>query len=55
MKENLLLVKDFLKLKNKIYKNTNAISKNVSIDKLDDIVDEYNSTYYRAVKMKLII
>ena len=29
-----------------------AISKNVYIDKLDDIVDEYNNTYHRTIKMK---
>ena len=29
-----------------------AISKNVYIDKLDDIVNEYNNTYHRATKMK---
>ena len=34
-------------LKNKIYKYMTSISKNVYIDKLDDIVDEYNNTYHR--------
>ena len=29
-----------------------AISRNVYIDKLDDIVDEYNNTYYKKIKMK---
>ena len=29
-----------------------SISKNVYIDKLDDIVDEYNNTYHRTLKMK---
>ena len=33
-------------LKSKIYKYMTSISKNVYIDKLDDIVDEYNNTYY---------
>ena len=28
------------------------VSKNVYIDKLDDIVDEYNNTYHRTIKMK---
>ena len=32
--------------KGKIYKYMTSISKNVHIDKLDDIVDEYNNTYY---------
>ena len=31
-------------LKNKIYKHMAAVSKNVYIDKLDDIVNEYNNT-----------
>ena len=39
-------------LKNKIYKYMTTISKNVYIDKLDDIVDEYNNTYYKTIKMK---
>ena len=30
-----------------------SISKNVYIDKLDDIVDEYNNTYHRTIKKKL--
>ena len=32
----------------------NSISKNVYIDKLDDIVNEYNSNTYRTIKMKPI-
>ena len=39
-------------LKNKIYKYTTSISKNVYIDKLDDIVNKYNNTYHRIIKMK---
>ena len=39
-------------LKNKIYRYMTAISKNVFIDKLDDIVDEYNNTYHKTIKMK---
>ena len=38
--------------KTKIYKYTTAISKNVYIDKLDNIVNEYNNTYNRTIKMK---
>ena len=38
-------------LKNKIYKYMTAISKNVYIDKLDDIVNEYNNTYHRTITM----
>ena len=29
-----------------------SISKNVYINKLDDIVNEYNNTYHRTIKMK---
>ena len=29
-----------------------SVSKNVYIDKLDDMVSEYNNTYHRAIKMK---
>ena len=39
-------------LKNKIYKNMTAISKNVYFDVLDDIVGEYNNTYHKTIKMK---
>ena len=39
-------------LKTKIHKYTTSISKNVYIDKLDDIVNEYNNTYHRTIKMK---
>ena len=31
-----------------------SISKNVFIYKLDDIVNKYNNTYYRTLKMKLV-
>ena len=39
-------------LKTKIYKYMTSVSKNVYIDKLDDIVHEYNNTYHRTFKMK---
>ena len=39
-------------LKNKIYKHMTAISKNVYFDVLNDIVDEYNNTYHKTIKMK---
>ena len=42
----------FRTLKNKIYKYMTSILKNVYIDKLDDIVDEYDNTYHRSIKMK---
>ena len=41
-------------LKGTIYKYMTSISKNVYIDKLDDIVDEYNNTYHTTIKIKPI-
>ena len=32
-----------------------AILKNVYIDKLDDIVKEYNNKYHTSIKMKLVV
>ena len=29
-----------------------SVSKNVYINKLDDIVNEYNNTYHRTIKMR---
>ena len=40
------------KLKTKIYKYMTSVQKNVYVDKLDDIVGEYNNTYRRTIKMK---
>ena len=37
-------------LKNKSYKYMTSISKNVYIDKLDDIVNKYNNTYHSTIK-----
>ena len=39
-------------LKNKVYKYTTSISKNLYIDKLDDIANKYNNTYHSTIKMK---
>ena len=41
-------------LKSKIYKYITSISKNVYIDRLDGIVNEYNNTYHTTIKMKPI-
>ena len=41
-------------LKNKIYKYMTSISKMLYIDKLDYIVNKYNNTYHRTIKMKPI-
>ena len=37
-------------LKNKIFKHTTAISKNVYFDVLDDILNKYNNTIHRTIK-----
>ena len=39
-------------LENKIYKHMKDVSKNVRIDKLNDIVNEYNNAFHRTIKMK---
>ena len=39
-------------LKMKIYKYMTSISKNVYIDKLDDIFSKYNNSYHSTIKMK---
>ena len=39
-------------IKNKIYKYMTSVLKNVCFDKWDDIVNKYNYTYHRTIKMK---
>ena len=39
-------------IKTKIYKYVTLISKNVYIDKLDDLVNKYINTYHSTIKMK---
>ena len=39
-------------MQNKIYKYMTSISKNMYIDKLDGIVNEYNNKYHKTIKMK---
>ena len=41
-------------LKNNIFKHMTAISQNVYFDVLDDIVNKYNNTVHRTIKMKPI-
>ena len=41
-------------LKNKVYKYMTSVSKNVYIDKLDDIVDKYNNAYQSTIKKKSV-
>ena len=39
-------------LRSKIYKYMTSVSKNVYIDKLDDIVNKYSNTCHSTIKMK---
>ena len=39
-------------LKNKIYKYMTSVSKNIYIDKLDDIVNKYNNAYHSTIKIE---
>ena len=41
-------------IKNNIYKYMTSISKNVDIDKLDDIAHKYNNKNHRTIRMKPI-
>ena len=41
-------------LKNRIYKHMTANSEHVYFDVLNDIVDKYNNTYHKTIKMKPI-
>ena len=48
-----VIAQRFIKtLKTKIYKYMTSISKNVYIDKLDDIVKGYNNKYHTLNKIK---
>ena len=50
-----VVAETFIKtLKNKIFKHMTAISKNICFDALDDIVNKYNNTVYRTIKMNPI-
>ena len=55
MRRKSVVAERFIKtLKNKIFKHMIAISKNIYFDVLDDIVNKYNNTAHRTIKMKLI-
>ena len=41
-------------LKNKVHKYMTSISKNKYIDKLDDILNEYNNTYHRIISLLML-
>ena len=48
-----VVAETFIKtLKNKIFKHMTAISKNIYFDALDDIVNKYNNTVHRVIKIK---
>ena len=48
-----VVAKRFIRiLKNKIFKHMTAIPKNAYFDVLDDIVNKYNKTVHRRIKMK---
>ena len=51
-KSDLLKVIFIRILNNKIDKYMNSISKNVYFDKLDDVINKYNNTQYRTIKME---
>ena len=53
--EKSVVAKRFIRtLKNKIYKYMTSVSKDVCIDKLDNVVNEYNATYHKTIKIKPI-
>ena len=39
-------------IKNEVYKYMTSVSKNIYTEKLDDIMNKYNNTSHRAIKMK---
>ena len=50
-----VVAKKFIRtLKNTIFKHMTAISSNIYFNKLDDIVNNYNNTVHRTIKMKPI-
>ena len=52
-KGKFVVAERFIKtLKNKIYKYITSVSKNVYLDKLDEIVNKYNNIYRSTIKMK---
>ena len=55
-KEKSVVAERFIRtLKTKIYKYITLISANVHINKLDDIVNEYNNIYHRTIQMKQLM
>ena len=54
MKESVLAERFIRTLKTKIHKYMTAISKNIYFDALENIVNKYNNTIHRTIKMKPI-
>ena len=54
MKENLVAERFIQSLESKISKHMKAVSKNVYFDVLDGIVNKYNYTVHRTIKLKRI-
>ena len=53
--EKSIIAERFIRtLKKKIFKHMTAVLKNVYFDMLDDIVNKYNNTVHRTIKMKPI-
>ena len=42
-------------IKNTIYKYITSVSKDVYIDKLNDIVNKYNNTYHSKIKLSMLM
>ena len=52
-KRKSVVVEKFMRtFRNKVYKYITSTSKNMYVDKLDDIVNKYNNAYYSTMKMK---
>ena len=54
VRESVVAERFIRSLKSKIYKNMTWLSKHVYISKLDDILNKYNNTYHRTIKMKSV-
>ena len=56
IEEKSVIAERFIRtLKNKIHKYMTSVSKNVYIDKLDDIVNKYNNAYHNTIKINLLM
>ena len=49
--KSVIAERSFRTFKNKTYKYMTSISKNVYIDKVDDIVNKYNNQYHSTIKI----